>query len=320
MTSEVSLSALVPPDKSGCRFDLAAADLFPEYSRARIQSWIRGGELTLDGRRAKPNTRVSGGECLELCARLVTDGEWRPQNLGIDVVYQDDAVIVVDKPAGLVVHPAAGNRDSTLLNGLLFHYPELAAVPRAGIVHRLDKDTSGLMVVARTLPAQKQLVGQMQARSVRREYRALVHGHTDEAGTVDASLGRHPTVRTKMAVVDRGGKEALTHYRCIERYAGFSYLQLRLETGRTHQIRVHMASLGHPLIGDPLYGRGQSTARCRREPRLARVAAFSRQALHARTLGFSHPVSGAHCQFESQLASDFADLLALLRREFGEGE
>jgi len=310
MTSELSLSAVVPPNRSGCRLDQVAADLFPDFSRARMQAWIRAGQLTLDGRRAKPNTRLSGGEHLQLDTELMPEGDWLPQDIALNIVYEDEAVIVLDKQAGLVVHPAAGHWDSTLLNGLLFAYPELKSIPRAGIVHRLDKDTSGVMMVARA--SNSTLAGAFEYNSTR----AIVEGNVKQKGTIEAAIGRHPKVRTKMAVVERGGKPAITHFCRQHQYDGFASLSVHLETGRTHQIRVHMAHVGHPLVGDPLYGRRCTKSKTRSEFGLEGLANFSRQALHAEKLAFVHPSSSQPCRFESQLPDDFSALLALLDDEF----
>ncbi len=322
MTSELSLQATVPPQKSGARFDQAAAELFPDYSRSNIQGWIRAGDLTLDGRTVKPNTKLNGGERLVLETELQSEGEWEAQDIPLDLVYQDESLIVINKPPGLVVHPAAGNWDGTLLNALLFHFPELRLLPRAGIVHRLDKDTSGLMVVARTLPAQNDLVNQLQARTVSRVYRAIVTGEceekplsTDGLTHVDAPIGRHPSQRTKMAVTD-GGKPARTAYRVIASFDGFSYVELKLETGRTHQIRVHMAHIGYPLVGDPVYGRSISKSQVERDKRLAPLSQFPRQALHALTLGLIHPKSGEFQSWTSDLPNDFAELLSHIEQVF----
>ena len=245
---------LVTEDCLGLRLDQTLARLLPDHSRSRLQNWIRDGRVLVDGAVSDPKKKLRGGEELvvqeqEAPAALETE----PEDMALDIVFEDHALLVIAKPAGLVVHPGSGNGSGTLMNGLLFRYPELAGVPRAGIVHRLDKDTSGLMVVARTLPAQTDLVRQLQARTVKRQYLALAWGDVLRDGTVDAPMARHPTQRTKMAVVP-GGKLARTHYRVLERFPGLSLLECSLDTGRTHQIRVHMASLKHPLVGDSVYG------------------------------------------------------------------
>lgn len=323
MTSQVSQVAIVHIQHSGSRFDQVAASLFPSFSRSRIQTWIKNGELTIDGRKAKPKTKLIGNEHLILEATLAAEGEWQAQDIPLDIVYQDDAIIVVNKPANLVVHPAAGNWDGTLLNGLLFHFPELESVPRAGIVHRLDKDTSGLMVVARTLEAQNNLVSQLQARSVTREYRAIALGACEARGKVEQAIGRHPTQRTKMAVVKTdgktnvGGKPAVTHFERLQSFQQFSYMSLRLETGRTHQIRVHMAHLGHPLLGDRVYGKAFSPLELKRDTRLNLLSQFPRQALHAIRLGLKHPQTGDYCEWLSELPMDFSKILNYLTTHYG---
>ncbi|MEP6943043.1 MAG: RluA family pseudouridine synthase [Betaproteobacteria bacterium] len=291
----------VPAECNGLRADQALARLLNAHSRTRIRTWIDAGRVTLDGRAIDATRRLDGGERLMVTPLPDPDAAaFTPQAIALRIVYEDDALIVVDKPAGLVVHPGSGNRDRTMANALLHHAPELTTVARAGIVHRLDKDTSGLLVVARTETAQTTLVRQLQARSVHREYLALVAGDIARGGRVDAPIGRHPVKRTSMAVVV-GGKAAVTHYEVRERLGDCTLLACRLETGRTHQIRVHLASIGHPLIGDPTYGR-------------ARGIAFGRQALHAWKLGLIHPVSGEPMQWESPMPEDFAALLAGLRR------
>lgn len=315
MTSELSRKGIVPSQKSGLRFDQVAADLFPDFSRSSIQSWIKSGELTVDGRTAKPNTKVVGGEELTLLATIQAEGEWEAEDIPLHVVHEDHSIIVINKPADFVVHPAAGNWDGTLLNALLFHFPELRQIPRAGIVHRLDKDTSGLMVVARTLAAQNDLVKQLQARSVSRKYQAVVHGECGN-GEVDAPIGRHPTVRTKMAVVD-SGKDARTKYENMERFQGFSHVHLALETGRTHQIRVHMAHIGFPLVGDPVYGRNLNKAELNRDECLMPIQDFTRQALHAKQLGLVHPETKELCDWKVPAPKDLEQLLAHLREYYG---
>ncbi len=311
-SQKIRLECQVPITRSGCRFDQVAAELFPQYSRARLQSWIRAGDLRLAGNVAKPNARLIGGEQLSLTTELQAEGEWVPQALELDLVHEDEHIIVINKAAGVVVHPAAGNPDGTLLNALLHHAPQVQAVPRAGIVHRLDKDTTGLMVVAKTLEAQTHLVKQLQARTVSREYDAIAQGHILTGGTVDAPIGRHPRQRTKMAVVDFNGKPAVTHYRVAERLGPFTRLRVKLETGRTHQIRVHMAHIGHPLIGDAVYGARLRSPKGLDVDLVRAVRAFPRQALHAAQLGLIHPISGESMQWQVPLPEDMQELLALL--------
>ena len=295
----------VPADCAGLRLDAALARLFPEHSRSRLQSWLRDGLIRLDGAAAEAKRKVWGGERLSLAVPPAPTSETGAEDIALDIVFEDASLIVIDKPAGLVVHPGNGNATGTLMNALLHHAPALAGVPRAGIVHRLDKETSGLLVVAKTLAAQTDLVRQLQARTVKRHYLALAHGKVGAGGTVDAPLGRHPVQRTKMAVLKSGGKEARTHYEVRERFARCTLVECRLETGRTHQIRVHMASIGHPLVGDPVYGK----AKCGD----ARLDAFPRQALHAWRLALLHPDGGAAMAWEAPLPADFRGLLESLR-------
>jgi len=289
------------------RLDQALSRLLPEYSRSRLQDWIRNGHVTVDGAPAVAKSKVWGGEAVLVAPQPAPgDGEHLAEDIPLAVVHEDDEILVIDKPAGLVVHPGSGNWSGTLLNALLQHAPALAGVPRAGIVHRLDKDTSGLLVVAKTLPAQTSLVRQLQDRSVHREYVAVVHGSVARDGSVDAPIGRHPVHRTRMAVVAHG-KPAVTHYAVRAGDAGWSVLDCRLETGRTHQIRVHLHSIGHPLIGDPVYVAARQSAGL---PEAAR--AFPRQALHAARLGLQHPGSGEARAWKSPLPDDLAQLIDAL--------
>jgi len=296
----------VPEALAGLRLDQALARMFPEHSRSRLQHWLRDGHIRLDSRAAKPKQKIWGGEQIEIRPQPdPSQAAHRPERIALDVVHEDDAVLVVNKPAGLVMHPGSGNWKGTLLNALLEHAPATAAVARAGIVHRLDKDTSGLVVVAKTAEAQTSLVRQLQARSVKRQYLALVHGAVKSDGEISAAVGRHPRERTRMAVVP-GGKPALTRYRVLARFAAATLLECSLATGRTHQIRVHMHSMGHPLVGDPVY---RDRGRARADPHLER---FSRQALHAARLSFTHPASGAIVSFEARVPEDLRALLEKL--------
>ena len=298
----------VPADCSGQRLDQVLARLLAQHSRSRLQGWIRDGRVAVGGAPIRePRHKLWAGDTIELAEAPDQRAEAStPENIPLPVVYEDDCLLVVDKPAGLVVHPGNGNWSGTLLNALLHHAPQLDKVPRAGIVHRLDKDTSGLMVVAKTLEAQTDLVRQLQARRVQRFYRALVRGLVDASGTVDAPIGRHPTLRTRMAVV-RTGKPARTHYRVVERFVTCTLIECALETGRTHQIRVHLTAAGHPLVGDPVYGGGAS--------RVPRGPRFSRQALHACRLGLIHPQTGSAVFWKSSLPQDLAELLETMRQE-----
>jgi 23S rRNA pseudouridine1911/1915/1917 synthase len=291
----------VPSECGGLRLDQALSRMLPAYSRSRLTRWIRENKVRVDGHEAAPRHKVWGGE--RITVNPAADpgaGAYESQSIPLDIVYEDDTLLVVDKPAGMVVHPGSGNWRGTLLNALLAHAPAQQSIPRAGIVHRLDKDTSGLLVVAKTLEAQAELVRQMQARSVRREYLAVAHGRVARGGSIDAPIGRHPVKRTRMAVVARG-RHAVTHYEVIERYARATLLRCRLETGRTHQIRVHLSMLGHPLLGDQTYGKRGS------------APAFPRQALHARTLALVHPRSRVKLAWESPLPPDMERLLEALR-------
>ena len=311
-TERIQLKAAVKPGHAGMRLDQVAAELFGDYSRARLQKWIRAGDLTLDGEPQKPTHRVLGGEVLRLDAEPELSEAVLPQPIPLDIVYADDDIIVVDKPAGLVVHPAAGNPDGTLQNALLSFDARLAALPRAGIVHRLDKDTSGVMVVARSLRAHSSLVKQLQTRAMSRVYRAVVSGEFIAGGTVDAPIGRHPVDRKRMAVVATG-RPAVSHYRVVERFRGLTHIEVALDTGRTHQIRVHMAHIGHALVGDPVYGRASRRRRGMSDELAEVLRAFPRQALHAQRIELVHPASRQVQRFSAPLAADFAALLEQLR-------
>lgn len=304
----------IPEHLAGRRLDQTAAELFPEFSRERLKSWIQQGDLTINGLTARPKDKVNGGERLALDTQLEEETRWEPQAIPLSIVFEDDDVMVIDKPAGLVVHPAAGNPDGTLLNALLHHHAPLAAIPRAGIVHRLDKDTTGLMMVAKTLTAQTALVSQLQARTVSREYDAIVVGTMTAGGKVDAPIGRHPKDRQRQAVTE-SGKPAVTHYRVKERFRGHTHVRCRLETGRTHQIRVHMAHVRHPLIGDPVYGGRFKLPPGAGESLKTLLREFPRQALHAHKLCFEHPVSGAPVECLAPLPDDMLMLLDTLRED-----
>jgi 23S rRNA pseudouridine1911/1915/1917 synthase len=300
----------VPASAAGRRLDQTLAELLPEHSRTRLRAWIEAGLVRVDGVVVTtPRHKLIGGEALaveEGTAGAASDA--LAQDIALNVVYEDDALLVVDKPSGFVVHPGSGNPDGTLQNALLHHAPALAALPRAGIVHRLDKDTSGLLVVAKAAQAQTDLVRQLAARTVTREYLAVVYGDVTRDITVDAPIGRHPTQRTSMAVVERG-KPARTHVAVLERMTIATVVRCRLETGRTHQIRVHLAAAGHPLIGDPTYRSRRKVA----ADAIPQVRTFARQALHAQRLGLVHPVSGKSMRWESPVPSDIEALIAALR-------
>ena len=306
--------AVVPDSAAGRRFDAVLAELFPEFSRSRLSEWIKSGDALLDGETARPRDTLRGGETVQVQVVLETQTHAAPQDIPLNVLYEDDQVLVIDKPAGLVVHPGAGNPDGTLVNALLFRDPNLAAVPRAGVVHRLDKDTSGVMVVARTLQAQTALVEQLSARDVHRQYLAVVVGALVSGGTADAPIDRHPRDRLKMAVRD-DGRDAVTHYRLRERFRAHTALECRLETGRTHQIRVHMAHLKSPIIGDPLYGGALKLPKGATDTLVAELRGFKRQALHAETLEFLHPVSGEPVRASAPVPEDLQRLMSALRED-----
>lgn len=302
----------------GLRLDQALARLCPQYSRSRLSRWIKDGRVTLAGAVCRqPRRVVKLGETVVLVPETASSvpERWLPEALPLQILHEDEALLVVDKPAGLVVHPAAGHAGGTLVNALLHHHPPLEALPRAGIVHRLDKDTTGLMVVAKTLEAHAALVAALQAREVHRAYEAVVVGVMTGGGKVDAAIGRHPTDRKRMAVRPQGGKTAVTHYRVLERFRAHSRIRVRLETGRTHQIRVHMAHRGYPLVGDPVYGGRLRLPRGASEELIRTLRGFRRQALHAARLELAHPLSGEWMGWRSPLPVDMAALLEALRQD-----
>ncbi|WP_107928332.1 23S rRNA pseudouridine(1911/1915/1917) synthase RluD [Neisseria animaloris] len=313
--TESCINLTVPVDFAGIRLDAVLAKMLPDYSRSRLTSWIKEGSVQVNGKPAQPKDKMIGGEFIDVTVRPSEENlAFTPEAIDLDIIYEDDSVIVLNKPAGLVVHPAAGNWTGTLLNGLLAHCPELSQIPRAGIVHRLDKDTSGLMVVAKTLPAQNALVQQLQARTVKRIYRAIANGIVPFDGKIDTLIGRDPHNRLKMAVVKFGGKPAVTHVKVLERYLAHSYIECSLETGRTHQIRVHMREANHPLAGDPVYGNPRHS--CSGTAKEA-VKGLARQALHAYRLSFIHPAAGETVSFEAPIPQDMYHLLSVLRLEAG---
>ena len=316
MKEVFELSAQVPFSMNGLRFDQAASELFPDFSRSRLQSWIKDGQLKIDGAQRKPKEKLIGGELLELNAELEAQGTWEPEAIQLNVVYEDEHLMIINKPAGLVVHPAAGNQTGTLLNALLNHAPELINLPRAGIVHRLDKETTGLMVVAKTLEAHTDLVEQLADRTVSREYEAIAVGVMTGGGTVDAPMGRHPTQRKLMAVLSSGGKRAVTHYRVARRYPHHTHIRVKLETGRTHQIRVHMAHIGFPLVGDATYGKRFKIPKAANNHLIETLKAFPRQALHAAKLGLEHPGTGEYTEWTAAVPADFQNLLDALNNGY----
>ena len=319
MSNSIQASIFVPIHLGNKRLDKIAAELFPDFSRSRLQQWIVDGKLTVDGETRRIRDKMIGGENLELDVVLEAEGDWEAEDIPLNIVYEDDDILVINKPAGLVVHPAAGNYTGTLLNALLYHYPGIENVPRAGIVHRLDKDTTGLMVVAKTLQAQTQLVNQLQDRSMGREYEAITMGVMTGGGVVEAPIARHPTQRTKMSVSPEGmGKEAITHYRVLKKFNAHTHIRCKLETGRTHQIRVHMSHIGYPLVGDQTYfGRFRLpkgiSLHLRQE-----LQTFQRQALHARELSLWHPTTDEYMTWDADLPEDFQKLLQSLSDEQSE--
>lgn len=306
---------VITVEHAGRRLDQAIAALLPQHSRSRLQNWIRCGQVRVNGKQTRPRALVQTGDCIDIDDQIETvQTDAQPEVIPLQVVYEDEAILVLNKPAGLVVHPGAGNPRGTLLNALLHHDAGLASVARAGIVQRLDKDTSGVMVVARTPEAHTYLVAQLARRKVRREYRAIVNGVLTAGGTIDAALGRHASDRKRMAVAP-GGRNAVTHYRVLERFQAHTYLRVMLETGRTHQIRVHLAHIRHPVVGDPVYGRRRMIPGGVAADLRAAVMAFPRQALHASDLGLVHPVSGQELHWRVPLPADMQMLLDLLRRD-----
>ncbi|MEW5834226.1 MAG: 23S rRNA pseudouridine(1911/1915/1917) synthase RluD [Pseudomonadota bacterium] len=311
--------AVVPLAAAGRRFDQALAEMFPDYSRSRLAGWIKAGAVTLDGAEAPPRQLLKGGEKVRLEAELEAEVSSAPEAIALDIVHEDAHLLVLNKPAGLVVHPGAGNPTGTVLNALLHHDPSLAELPRGGIVHRLDKDTSGLMVVARTLAAHTALVEMLSHHDVERQYEAVVLGTLVAGGTVDAPIGRHQGDRLRQAVRDEeDGKRAVTHFRVRERFRAHTLIQCNLETGRTHQIRVHMAHIHHPLVGDPLYGTGLRLPKGATDELVVALRAFRRQALHAERLAFEHPATGEALAFEAPRPADLEALVGSLRQDLAE--
>ena len=303
----------IDPDHAGQRLDKVLAAYFPDLSRSRLQAWIKNRQVEVNGQIIeKPKHKLLGGELLSVTTTLEDQGEWVAAPIPLDIHYQDEAILVINKPAGLVVHPAPGHYTDTLVNGLLFEFPPLRKLPRAGIVHRLDKDTTGLLVVARTAEAHNHLVSQLQQRAFSREYQALVHGEIVSGDTIDLPIGRHPISRKKMAVVERG-KEAITHFRIEEKFNDFTLVKVKLETGRTHQIRVHFSHLKHALVGDPMYGVRNLKPKGMKEAFTKVLDGFQRQALHARSLGLVHPVSGEWIEWECETPTDLLTLMAAIR-------
>ncbi len=316
MTQAAPTTLIIPQDLGGLRLDQALQRLLPEHSRSRLQAWIKEGLVTVDGAPSTAKNKVWGGEQIVVQVQEKPEAiAFKAQDIPLNIVFEDEHILVINKPAGMVVHPAAGNWEGTLLNAILHHVPHAKDLPRAGIVHRLDKDTSGLLVVAKTLEAQTSLVRQLQARTVKREYRTIVWGQIWRNGKIDQPIGRHSHSRTKMAI-NRMGKPAVTHYEVLERFGVHTYLRCNLETGRTHQIRVHMQFLKAPIVGDPVYGyRGIVPLRLMTETLQDAVLNFKRQALHAIKLGLIHPASHQPMEWQIELADDMKGLLEAMRHE-----
>jgi len=304
----------IPEELAGQRLDRALAQLFPEYSRSRLKAWLLDGAIVVDGSSPRPRDPVHGGETVTLSAQPEVVVAAAPEPMTLDVVHEDDTLMVINKPAGLVVHPGAGNSSGTLMNGLLNRAPQLEAIPRAGIVHRLDKDTTGLLLIAKTLPAHTALVRLLADRDISRHYLAVCNGVLTGGGTVDEAIGRHRTDRKRMCVRD-DGKPAVTHYTVLERFAAHTYISVRLDTGRTHQIRVHFAHRRHSLLGDPVYGGRLALPKGAGEQLVSTLRQFKRQALHAAKLEFAHPESGEVLSINAALPDDFDSLLTVLRED-----
>jgi 23S rRNA pseudouridine1911/1915/1917 synthase len=313
MNSERQILA-VPEELAGLRLDQALARMFPEYSRSRLKEWLLAGAITVAGGPKRPRDAVAGGEMVTLEPRAEAEVRAAPEPIRLDVVYEDDDLLVVNKGAGLVVHPGAGNPGGTLMNGLLHHAPKLEEVPRAGIIHRIDKDTTGLLLVAKTLTAHTALVRQLADREISRNYLAVCYGVLTGGGTIDQPIGRHPVDRKRMSI-QQDGKPAVTHYTVLERFRAFTYISVKLETGRTHQIRVHFAWRRHALVGDQAYGGRLALPKGASEPVIDMLRGFKRQALHATRLAFEHPSSGEVLELEVPPPDDFQALLAVLRED-----
>jgi len=306
-----TISIIIPSRMAGERIDVALSEMLPHFSRSKIASWIKSNDALLNEQKFKPKDIVSGNEVVNLKLNQKIHHNWTPENISLDIVFEDEDIIVLNKPAGLVTHPGAGNLSGTLANALLNHNKNLSKLDRAGIVHRLDKNTSGLMVVAKNLISQKHLVEQLQNHSVQREYSAIVYGHMISGGTINQPLGRHPKDRIKQAVI-RTGKKAITHYRVINRFANHTHVKAILETGRTHQIRVHLSSIGHPLIGDSLYGGRLRFPKNACEDLKIALKAFQRQALHSKKLKLSHPRTGMSMIWKVGIPQDMQKLINVL--------
>ncbi len=315
MAEIIKLDGTIPEESDGLRLDQALAQLFPDFSRGQLSKWIKAGDVLLNDDVPKPRDKVREGDNVIINAELqVQDEQWQAEKIELDIVYEDEHVLILNKPAGMVVHPGAGNHQGTLVNALLSHAPGLVHIPRAGIVHRLDKNTTGLLMVAKTLQAHNSLISQLQERSVLREYQAIVTGVLTAGGTVDEPIGRHHIDRKRMTVTD-SGKPSVTHYRVEQRFRAHTHIRCKLETGRTHQIRVHMAFIRHPLVGDPVYGGRFKMPKGMTETAREQLQSFRRQALHAGLLGFEHPESGEIGSWQVPIPDDMQHLLAILQQD-----
>ena len=313
LSEQIELHATIPNTLAGLRLDQVLAQLFPEYSRVNLKSWIQANQVTVNGKILRPKNKMQGGEKIVIITEIEPQGNWQSQNIPINIIHEDEDILIINKSPGLVVHPGAGNHDGTLVNALLHHHKELINLPRAGIVHRLDKDTSGLLVVAKTLPAYTSLIKQLQNRSIKREYEAIAMGIITAGGTIDAPIGRDLLHRKRMTVIE-SGKPAITHYRILERFQHHTRLKISLETGRTHQIRVHLAHTYHPLLGDKTYG-----GRLRLPPDInddlkTIIREFPRQALHARCLGLTHPATEKYQEWLAPIPEDMQTVIEALRK------
>lgn len=315
MAKQLHLEGIIPDESSGLRLDQALAQLFSEYSRVQITKWIKTGYVLVNNQTLRHSDAVIGGERVVIDAEIdLVDDAWVAEAITLDIIHQDDDIIILNKPAGMVIHPGAGNHDGTVVNALLHHAPQLEAIPRAGIVHRIDKGTTGLLMIAKTLQAHNSLVNQLQERTVLREYQAIVIGMMTAGGTVDEPIGRHPVDRKRQAVIS-SGKHAVTHYRIEQRYRAHTHIRCKLETGRTHQIRVHMAHTHYPLLGDPVYGGRIRLPKGANEATQTALQNFKRQALHAGLLGFIHPTSGKKVSWQIDMPEDMLHILDVLAKD-----
>lgn len=314
MTKKMQQTLIIPDHLGGMRLDQALAKLLTDFSRTQIQDWIKNGEIKVNGQLTKAKETMMGGETIVIEGTIKQQPSWEAQPIDLNVVYEDKSLLVINKPAGMVVHPAAGNYGNTLLNALLHHAPSLQELPRAGIVHRLDKNTSGLLVIAKTSQALKSLTIQLKQRTISRIYQGIVYGVLTGGGTIDEPIGRHPIQRKRMAVIETG-KPAVTHYRLIEKYRAYTRVKVQLETGRTHQIRVHFAHIHHPLLGDPTYGKRLQLPKGASAELITELRQFKRQALHASELGLTHPETNEFMTWQAPLPEDMQQLISVLKKD-----